>query len=307
MRPRERWAHRVSYRLFRGAIPSGHQIHHSCGMPSCVNPQHLQAEAIDSHRSRHGNRWLFPNKRHTLRDPQHDIARLLANSIPEPNSGCWLWTAAVTHGYGAFSLWGESGKAHRASYALFVGEIPEKTHVHHMCGVRCCINPRHLRLVSDKEHAVDFTPGSFAFKHKRATACPKGHSYDAANTSVGKLGRSCKACDRIRHAEALARANAKRTECKRGHAWTPSNVIVRRNGVATCRQCASDVWAKGLKAYLQTPRRKPTCHLGHPLSGENAYVSPQGRAYCKTCRRASDMKRRHPRREEDLAHARTSP
>jgi hypothetical protein len=35
------WAHRAYYEWFVGPIPDGHHVHHLCGVPRCVNPEHL--------------------------------------------------------------------------------------------------------------------------------------------------------------------------------------------------------------------------------------------------------------------------
>lgn len=74
---------------------------------------------------------------------------LLDRSIPEPNSGCWLWMWAVDgNGYGAIC----SQLAHRLSYGAFVGPIPPELTIDHKCCVNSCINPDHLEPVTRAEN-----------------------------------------------------------------------------------------------------------------------------------------------------------
>jgi len=38
-----KYAHRLSFEIFKGPIPAGKHICHTCGTPICVNPDHLYA------------------------------------------------------------------------------------------------------------------------------------------------------------------------------------------------------------------------------------------------------------------------
>lgn len=76
--------------------------------------------------------------------------------IPEPNSGCWLWTSSVHQdGYGIMRDKGKMRLAHRISWELHKGAIPHGMCILHKCDVRCCVNPDHLFLGSLKDNAVD--------------------------------------------------------------------------------------------------------------------------------------------------------
>jgi len=107
---------------------------------------------------------------------------------------CWLWTSTLNNrGYGQFSVGGRSVLAHRFSYELHVGPIPEGLHLDHLCRVRHCVNPAHLEPVTNQENNRRGDTGA----HLRdRTHCPAGHPYEGANLYVnGNTGaRSCRIC-----------------------------------------------------------------------------------------------------------------
>jgi hypothetical protein len=82
--------------------------------------------------------------------------RLEYYSIPEPNSGCLLWTGAVTKkGYGRDPVSRKPVAAHRLAWIEAHGAIPATLHVLHKCDVRSCINPAHLFLGTNLDNIRD--------------------------------------------------------------------------------------------------------------------------------------------------------
>src|SRR5690554_4431436 len=68
---------------------------------------------------------------------------------------CWLWIGRLNYsGYGVFTT--RVGiRAHRFSWELHNGKIPDGMHVLHKCDVRHCVNPSHLFLGNHKDNMND--------------------------------------------------------------------------------------------------------------------------------------------------------
>ena len=69
--------------------------------------------------------------------------------------GCWDWNGSTQKGYGAFLFMRRGIRAHRVSWVLFNGVIPEGMHVLHSCDNKICSNPEHLFLGSHADNMKD--------------------------------------------------------------------------------------------------------------------------------------------------------
>ena len=130
------------------------------------------------------------------------VERLEAASLPEPNSGCQLWTNWRNNkGYGMLSIGNRDQLAHRVAYELAHGSIPVGLNVCHRCDNPACIRLDHLFLGTQQDNLQDAAKKNRMRNGKEdRDRCPRGHAYDVENTywRRDRAGhRECRACHKI--------------------------------------------------------------------------------------------------------------
>jgi hypothetical protein len=123
--------------------------------------------------------------------------RLLARVTVDHGTGCWLWpTVNARTGYGSVRVGGRTSRmalAHRVSYELHVGPIPEGRQLDHLCRNRACVNPAHLEPVTAQINVL--RGEGLAAANAVKTHCVVGHPLTGANLYVCPRGtRKCRAC-----------------------------------------------------------------------------------------------------------------
>lgn len=116
---------------------------------------------------------------------------------------CWEWQGGVRdNGYAIMWVDDMDYQAQRLSYDLFSGIKDKSKVIDHICMNKKCVNPEHLREVTEKVNALEnsFSPGAL---NKRKTHCKRGHELSEENGMYqytnynGENARRCMICVKI--------------------------------------------------------------------------------------------------------------
>jgi hypothetical protein len=173
-----------------------------CRLEGCTRTVH--GHDLCSPHYKRWKRWGDPLIRRPTAPAEGRFWVKVDKAGPVPAQGvasgpCWQWMAGRTaQGYGGFHpADGGMVLAHRYSWELLRGPIPEGLVIDHLCRNRRCVNPDHLEVVTLAEN----TRRGFGIStwNRLKTECPAGHLYSAENTYISPKGsRICRACARER-------------------------------------------------------------------------------------------------------------
>lgn len=120
---------------------------------------------------------------------------------------CWPWNgprnnprSGAPSGYGRIYIRRKINQAHRLSYELVHGPIPEGLVIDHLCRNPCCVNPAHLEAVSNQENVLRGT--GHTARNAVKTHCVNGHPLVGDNLIARKrkfrnyagVERNCRQC-----------------------------------------------------------------------------------------------------------------
>ena len=142
---------------------------HGCLVPSCDGKHRAHGYCL-----KHYTRFIRYGDVDHVEITVGDNKKRLMDSTEISASGCWEWKKRIHDGgYGVVSLNGRLEQAHRASWMVFVGEIPQGMQVNHRCHNRSCINPEHLYIGTQTENMKDMKD---AGRENRATGERNGNA-----------------------------------------------------------------------------------------------------------------------------------
>jgi hypothetical protein len=162
-----------------------------------------------------------PERWNSVPIPERVALRAVTNVDVQPD-GCWISRYSVaSHGYSQIG-WNKPGDradrhvvlGHRAAWVSVNGQVPLGMTIDHICKVRRCVNPDHLRLLPNYEnarrtHGRDWPMGYCANGHDST------HLETATRASAaGGTSTRCKTCTQASRQRYQDRKKAEKMQTK---------------------------------------------------------------------------------------------
>lgn len=126
---------------------------------------------------------------------EEDLKRFWSKVIKTKD--CWIWSACKNpFGYGTFYL-KKLMRAHRVSYEISYGSIPNNLTIDHLCRNTSCVRPEHLEAVTQRENVL--RGNSLMAINKKKFFCKRDHPLLGKNIYCRPLRkqRECRICREI--------------------------------------------------------------------------------------------------------------
>lgn len=122
---------------------------------------------------------------------KEQLLTLVSNLKIDGKHSCWIFRRKPNwHGYGQVSnRTGGTQVAHRAFYEYLKGKLKRNVFLHHICENKMCVNPFHLKPLTQREHGILHRP----------KFCKRGHAMTGNNVRKNWKQRYCKQCHRLRY------------------------------------------------------------------------------------------------------------
>lgn len=182
----------------------------TCLLPECSKPAKARGYCSTDY-ARLTYQGLIVTRKYLL--PPEEAIRNAVSVVYVPDvqvlGPCWISTGEPgPNGYARLSIQGVRDYLHRHSHRVFIGPIPDKAEVDHLCFIRMCGAPHHLEAVSHSVNTARSTAPSAM--NGRKEVCDEGHALDEANTYIwigptGNVQRHCRKCHCAREREAYRR------------------------------------------------------------------------------------------------------
>jgi hypothetical protein len=120
------------------------------------------------------------------------------------SGGCWEWRGNMqTNGYGLMNVDKKHWRAHRLSYVIKHGAIPDGMFLMHQCDNKICVNPEHLKPGTHAENMAEMKERGRASRATKRRLTQEQIKYilesgKSISTLTAELGVHPRTIERIR-------------------------------------------------------------------------------------------------------------